>query len=112
MVWSEGFDDLLNGLVADGALLVDDLRALFAEAAMAAGDHDCVDLAGHAHLAVIVTTLVLRLHHLLRGTTLLPASHLGWIHHAVTPDRRQEALILLLVLSSLCLHHLSLGLSP
>ena len=71
---------------------------------MAAGDHDCVDLARHAHLAVILILLVL----LWNQHWLLATHHLGRIYHTVVAsDRRQETLRLL-VLHLLLLHHLSL----
>lgn len=63
---SVGLNDLLDSLLADGALLVDDLGALFAEAAMAARHHHGVDFASHAHSALVVARGLRVLVHLLR----------------------------------------------
>ena len=64
------FDDLLDVGVADGALLVDDLGALLAQAAMAAWHHDCINLASHAYFAHVVLDV---------GHRWLLAHHLSWI---------------------------------
>ena len=57
-------DDLLDILLADWALLVDDLSALLAEASMPARHHHSVDVASHAHFADIVIVIQLDLMEL------------------------------------------------
>ena len=64
------FDDLLDFGVADGALLVDDLGALLAKAAVTAWHHHCIDLASHAHFAHVVLDV---------GHDRLLAHHLSWV---------------------------------
>ena len=67
----------MNVLVADGALLVNYFRALFAQAAMTARDHHCVDLTSHADLAHVVLDI---LHHWL----LCLAHHLRRVDQSAT----------------------------
>lgn len=67
-------DDLLDFLLADRALLVYDFRAFFAQDPMTAWDHDRIDLASHADLALIVLApipLLLLSHHRLLAHHLL-----------------------------------------
>ena len=83
---------MLDGLLADRALLVDDLGALLAKDAVATRHHHSVDLAAHAHLAVVVSKLLLLLllHHL----WLLSAHHLVCrVDELLTVllDRREKA---------------------
>lgn len=60
-VLSVCLDDLLDILLADWALLVDDLGALLAEASVPARHHHSVDVASHAHFADIVIVVQLDL---------------------------------------------------
>ena len=48
----KSLDDLFDGLLANGALPLDLLGAPDAEALMATGHADCVDLLVHAYLAL------------------------------------------------------------
>ena len=78
-VFSVGFYDLLDSLLADGALFVDNLAALLAEATMSTWHHHRVDLARHAHLATLILNVVL----LVQQLRPLAGHHLRWVHHAL-----------------------------
>ena len=55
---------MLDAGVADRAALVNDFAAVLAEAAMAAGHHNCIDGLVHADTAVVIVMVLLWLNRL------------------------------------------------
>ena len=92
---------MLDLLLANWALLVDNTRALFAQASVSARHHDSVDFASHADLAVVFTALV-------QKQLLLAAHHLPGVYHTLALDTRHALRMLVLHLIDGPLHLLGL----